>query len=67
MKDYLKGFTKHEGKGSKQELLPNRHAMNRLTGGETWERTMNNYAKVTPSGESALSMPNVLDMAQVKY
>ena len=63
----MKGFDQNKGKGSRQELLPNRHAVNRLTGGETWERTINNYAKVTPSGEDALEAPSVLDMAQVKY
>jgi hypothetical protein len=55
------------GKGGRQELLPNRQAINRLTGGETWERSINNYAKVTPSGENALDVPSVLEMAQVKY
>jgi hypothetical protein len=58
---------KQVGKGGQQELLPNRHAVNRLTGGETWERTINNYAKVTPSGESAVKAPSVMEMAQVKY
>jgi hypothetical protein len=63
----MKGFTQHEGKGSKQELLPNRHAMSQLTKGEPWQRTINNYAKSTPSGEDALDTPNVMTMAQVKY
>jgi len=55
------------GKGSKMEMLPNRHAMNTLSGGEQWQRSLNNYAKTTPSGEGALEAPSVLDMAQVKY
>jgi len=63
----MRPVIKQIGKGSQQELLPNRHAVNRLTGGETWERTINNYAKVTPSGENAKDMPSVLEMAQVKY
>lgn len=63
----MRKIIKQIGKGSQQELLPNRHAVNRLTGGETWERSINNYAKVTPSGESATEVPNVLEMAQVKY
>jgi len=63
----MRKIVKHIGKGSQQELLPNRHAVNRLTGGETWERSINNYAKVTPSGENALEAPSVLEMAQVKY
>ena len=63
----MRKIIKQIGKGSQQELLPNRHAVNRLTQGETWERSINNYAKVTPSGESALTVPSVMEMAQVKY
>lgn len=55
------------GKGSKMEMLPNRHAMNTLAGGEQWQRSLNNYAKTTPSGEGALGAPDVMDMAQIKY
>jgi hypothetical protein len=55
------------GKGGKQELLPNRHAMNTITRGEPWQRSINNYAKVTPSGEGAEGAPSVMQMAQVKY
>ena len=62
------GIVKQKGKGSEQMvLLPNRRAVNRLVGGETWERSANNYAKVTPSGENALDTPSVLDMTQIKY
>jgi len=57
----------NKGKGSKSELLPNRHTMNRLTGGEAWERSMNNYAKVTPSGKGAEDVPSVLEMSEIKY
>jgi len=63
----MRKIIKQKGKGGQQELLPNRHAVNRLTGGETWERSVNNYAKVTPSGENAIETPSVLEMAQVKY
>jgi hypothetical protein len=63
----MRKIIRQSGKGSQQELLPNRHAVNRLTGGETWERSINNYAKVTPSGENALQAPDVMEMAQVKY
>ena len=55
------------GKGSKIDTLPNRHAMTTVANGEPWQRSLNNYAKVTPSGEGALDTPNVMDMAQVKY
>lgn len=40
--------TKHAGKGSTQEVLPNRHAVSELTRGNTANRTMNDYAKATP-------------------
>jgi hypothetical protein len=63
----MRKMIKQKGKGSKQELLPNRHAVNRLTGGEAWERSINNYAKVTPSGVGAMQSPSVMQMAQVKY
>lgn len=43
------------GKGSRQEMLPNRHALAKLTGGTPADRTMNMYAKATPSGAGALS------------
>jgi len=63
----MKKVPKPIGKGSKTEMLPNRHAMNRLTGGEAWERSINNYAKVTPSGEGAIATPSILDMSEIKY
>ena len=62
------GIVRHKGKGSEQAvLLPNRRAVNRLVGGETWERSTNNYAKVTPSGENALDAPDIMDMTKIKY
>jgi hypothetical protein len=48
-------------------LLPNRRAVNQLARGEPWEKSLNNYAKVTPSGENALDAPDITDMVQVKY
>lgn len=56
----------HKGKGE-QPMLPNRAAMNQLTTGEAWQRSINNYAKLTPTGEPAVDAPSVLEMAQVKY
>jgi hypothetical protein len=44
---------KHEGKGATQELLPSRHALNTLTGGSPADRSMNQYAKATPSVDEA--------------
>jgi hypothetical protein len=63
----MKNITQHNGKGGSQELLPNRHAMSQLTAGDAFQRSINNYAKVTPSGEGALASPSVIDMSQVKY
>jgi hypothetical protein len=62
----MKGFVKYKGKGE-QVLLPNRRAVNQLARGEPWEKSLNNYAKVTPSGENALDAPDITDMVQVKY
>src|SRR5213078_4495308 len=44
---------KHKGKGSTQERLPSRHALNTITGGAPGDRNMNQYAKATPSIEEA--------------
>jgi hypothetical protein len=54
----------NKGKGSKSEVLPSRHALNRLAGGEPWERSMGNYAKSTPSGEEALDAPSIMNLLQ---
>ena len=35
-------------KDSKQEMLPHRHALATLTGGDPARRTINHYAKATP-------------------
>lgn len=48
-------------------MLPNRRALTKLTAGDAFQRSISNYAKVTPSGETALGSPSVLDMAQIKY
>ena len=50
-------------KGSKQYLLPNRHAVAELTKGDPWQRSMGNYAKLTPSGANApTSYQDITDM-----
>lgn len=36
-------------KGSQEDILPHRKAMSMLTKGDPSQRTMNNYAKATPS------------------
>ena len=38
----------NKGKGSKQQLLPNRHALNQISGGDPMRRTMGDYAKAGP-------------------
>lgn len=52
------GITKHAGKGSQQEVLPNRHALSRLTKGDPADRTMNDYAKATPLANPQASSPD---------
>jgi hypothetical protein len=59
----LPGFTHHQGKGSQIDLLPHRHALTQLAGGDPLQRTMNNYAKATPSGANALNAPNAVGMS----
>lgn len=55
----------HVGKGGGQQLLPGRHAMNTLTKGDPWQRSMGNYAKLTPSGANApATYQDIIDMAE---
>jgi hypothetical protein len=42
-----------KGKGGGQEMLPSRHAMSTLVGGSPMDRSLGNYAKMTPSGAGA--------------
>lgn len=41
------------GKGGQQEMLPHRNAVAQLIGGDAFQRSINNYAKLTPSGAGA--------------
>jgi hypothetical protein len=53
----------HRGKGGKEQLLPSRHAMETLTEGDPWQRSIGNYAKLTPSGRNApTSYQDIIDM-----
>lgn len=61
----MKGSDKN--KGSDVETLPNQHTLSRLVNGDSWERSINNYAKVTPSGEAALNAPDIDHMSRVKF
>lgn len=45
------GITKHAGKGSSAQVLPNRSSISTLTAGNVGDRTMNNYAKSTPMAQ----------------
>lgn len=38
---------------SRQEFLPSRHALSKLTKGAPADRTFSDYAKATPSGANA--------------
>jgi hypothetical protein len=42
-----------KGKGGGLQTLPSRHALNVLTKGNPEQRSINNYAKLTPTGSSA--------------
>ena len=52
--------TRLKNKGAKQETLPNRHVMNKLTKGDPLQRSIGNYAKATPS---PINEETILDMA----
>ena len=51
-------ITVHKGKGATQERLPSRSAVNTLSGPDSGERSMNNYAKETPSITEASDTPD---------
>lgn len=53
---------KNVGKGSKEEMLPSRYAKAQLTGGDAFQRSMNNYAKKTPAGN--INAPNIFMMGR---
>ena len=57
-------LSQHQNKGSREQLLPGRHAMETLTKGSPWDRSMGNYAKLVPSGANApTSYQDIIDMA----
>jgi hypothetical protein len=43
----------NKGKGSKSQMLPSRHALTTLTKGDPSQRSIQNYAKLTPIGAGA--------------
>ena len=61
----LPKITRNAGKGGGQEMLPSRGAMSMLTKGDPVQRSMGNYAKLTPSGAGApMSYGSIYDMGQ---
>ena len=55
-------ITKHAGKGSQQELLPSKHALFRLSGGDPARRTANDYAKAGP--DVVRNGPNIVERSR---
>lgn len=55
-------ISKLSRKGAKAEVLPSRHARAELTGGDALQRSMNNYAKKTPTGADGFSRPWMFQM-----
>jgi hypothetical protein len=59
-------LTHIRNKGSREQLLPGRHAMEQVTKGNPWERSIGNYAKLAPSGANApATYQDIIDMAQM--
>lgn len=57
-------LTQLHNKGSREQLLPGRRAMEQVTKGNPWERSIGNYAKLTPSGANApATYQDIIDMA----
>lgn len=57
-------ITRLKNKGSRQEILPNRHALNTLTKGDPLQRSIGNYSKAAPTGaEAPIGVDTILDMA----
>lgn len=50
---------KHQGKGASEEVLPSRHAVQTLTKGDPMQRTMQNYAKMTPLVNPMADSPGI--------
>jgi hypothetical protein len=51
-------------KPAKSEILPSRMALTSLTKGDSMQRTMNNYAKKTPSSAAAFGFPSLMMMGR---
>jgi hypothetical protein len=44
-------------KGSRQAYLPSRKALNQILKGDPVQRSLGNYAKLTPSGAAGMQQP----------
>lgn len=56
----------NRGKGGGEEVLPSRHAMAQVTrGSDPWQRSIGNYAKLTPNGANAPTYQDITDMAEM--
>lgn len=47
------------GKGASEQVLPSRAALNSLTKGDPFQRTMQNYAKATPMANPLVDTPDI--------
>ena len=57
-------LTSSQPKVGRQLMLPHRDAVNQLTKGNPSQRSVQNYAKLTPSGSSApMHYQDIIDMA----
>lgn len=55
----MRQVVRNTGKGATEQRLPGRSAVNTLTKGDPFQRTINNYAKQTPGlGDQS---PSILD------
>ena len=60
----IAGACNHVGKCAQSEMLPSRHALGSLTRGDPIQRSMQNYAKDTPTGAGGLGAPGIMAFAQ---
>ena len=56
----IPGACNHSGKCAQSEMLPSRHALTSLTKGDPMRRTLNDYAKATPTGAGTALSPTAL-------
>lgn len=52
-------LVKHQGKGAVEQTLPSPSAVQTLTAGDPADRTMQNYAKLTPMANPTADSPDI--------